>query len=140
MRSVRFFKKRYLLIILILVVGYALYDFIQSPPDQRVVKSQPINNLATLYITEVDLGATTSASYRYYVYPTKAGKEGFTKAVKDNEPPFLITSDPDARVNIINGAIHLTINGNIYSFSNSPAYKSEGVILAVPVYLNASPK
>ncbi|GGD26654.1 hypothetical protein GCM10011513_25120 [Franconibacter daqui] len=59
-----------------------------------------MNKLATLCITEVDLGA------------------------------FSVIDDPNTKIKISDGAIHLTVRGNIYQFRNFPSYLSSGVAYA----------
>lgn len=134
------FKRRYVFILLLIALAFSLYRFMNAPVEQRIVKTVPVNKLATLYITEADLGATTRASYRYYLYATKSGEAGFLESLKDDSEPFLLTDDANAQIKINDGAIHLTVRGNIYSFYNFPSCVSHGVVLSVPVYLDARPQ
>ena len=67
MQNAQVFKKRYLLLILLAVVAYRIYNLLHfSPLEQVIIKKVKVNNLANLYITEASAGATTGFSYRFY--------------------------------------------------------------------------
>jgi hypothetical protein len=138
MRIVRVFKFRYLIIFILLAALYVVYQFFTMEVDQRLIRKEKINSMASIYITEVDLGATTATSYRYYVAPNK-GDEYFIQSLEEGLKPFLLTSDPATQITVIDGAVHLIVHGDIFQFRNSPAYVSNGATLSVPVYLDASP-
>mgnify|MGYP001078213453 CR=1 FL=1 len=139
MQKERVFKKRYVvlsaMLVSLVILVYQITNF--SPLEQSVIKKLKVSNIATLYVTEADAGATTNFTYRYYLFDAHKGDNVFTAS--DDSQPFLITSDADASVKVENGAIHITLKGKIYKFNNYPAYKINDSVFSVPVYLTSTP-
>lgn len=140
MQNAQIFKRRYLLIPLIAILAYGIYFLMQfSPLEQHVIKKIKVNNLANLYITEADAGATTNFSYRYYLFDATKSDAEFLESLNDNEQYFLITEDDKALVSIENNAIYLNVKGAIFTFHSPGSYRNSTGIYSVPIYLNASP-
>lgn len=141
MQNALVFKKRYvLLIILLLVVGFGAYLIATfSPVGQKVIKKEKVSNLVNLYVTEVNAGATTAFSYRFYLFDASKSDEAFIKSLSGESSPFLITSDRDALKNIQNRSIYISVKGEIYSFHSSPGIKINNFIYSFPVYLTSKP-
>ena len=140
MQNAQVFKKRYLLLILLAVVAYGIYNLLHfSPLEQVIIKKAKVNNLANLYITEASAGATTGFSYRLYLYDATKDDKAFIASLEDDHEPFMITTDKDALTKVENDAIYLSVKGTIYTFHNQAAYKVRDSIYSVPVYLTASP-
>ena len=140
MQNVQVFKKQYLLLILLTVIAFGIYKVLHfSPLEQQIIKKVKVNNLANLYITEVSAGATTGFSYRFYMYDANKDDRAFMESLKDDDEPFMITTDKDALMKVENDAIYLSVKGTIYTFHNQAAYKARDSIYSVPVYLTAIP-
>ncbi|MGB9094958.1 hypothetical protein [Erwinia sp.] len=140
MQSVRGFKKRYFLVPLVVLLAGGIYLLSQLTPfSERVLKKVQINNLAVLYVTEGDAGATTAYSYRYFVYDASKSEKEFTESIGGDTQPFMITSDKDAEAKVDDGKLYLNVRGKIYSYSSSVSYKLSSGVYSVPVYLNAAP-
>lgn len=134
------FKKRYLLLILLAVVAYGIYNLLHfSPLEQVIIKKAKVNNLANLYITEASAGATTGFSYRFYLYDVTKDDKAFMASLENDHQPFMITTDKDALKKVENNAIYLSVKGTIYTFHSPADYLAGGSIYSVPVYLTASP-
>ncbi len=132
MRNVPVFKKRYLLLLILLAtviyIGYKALHF--SPLEQHIVRKIKVNNQVNLYVTEASAGATTDFSYRFYFYDVKKNDADFMTNIHE-ETPFMITNDDAATINVNNGQIYLKIRGDIYSFRNTNYFTR--------VHLTASP-
>lgn len=125
------FKKRYLVLIPIVLSAFVAYRVLQfSPLEQEIVKKVKVNNLTNLYITEASAGATTGFSYRYYLYDAKKSDADFVNHA-DHETPFMITTDNEATVIVKEDKVYLHVHGDVYSFHNT-SYLAR-------VYLDASP-
>lgn len=130
MRSVRVFK--WVAVLLVIAAFCGAWKVLNSPIGQTVYKVEKVNSQVTLYITEGSAGATTDFVYLYYLVPSAVTKSDFLKDLGDKYQDFLSTSDENAKIDISNGAIHLTVRGDVYSFNNGASYSTT-------IYLNASP-
>lgn len=140
MQNAQVFKKRYLLLILLAVVAYGIYNLLHfSPLEQVIIKKVKVNNLANLHITEASAGATTGFSYRFYLYDVTKDDKAFMASLENDHQPFMITTDKDALKKVENNAIYLSVKGTIYTFHSPADYLAGGSIYSVPVYLTASP-
>jgi len=140
MQNALAFKKRYLLLILLAVIAFVICKALHfSPPGEEIVRKVKVNNLANLYITEANAGATTDFSYRFYLYDSSKDDKEFMASLKGELSPFMITEDKDALDKVENDAIYLSVRGDIYTFQNPAAYLIHGSIYYVPIYITASP-
>ena len=140
MQNAQVFKRRYLLLIPLTVIAFGIYKMLHfSPLEQVIIKKVKVNNLANLYITEASAGATTGFSYRFYLYDANKDDKSFIKSLKDDDEPFMITTDKNALRKVENDAIYLSVKGTIYTFHNQAAYRVHDSIYSVPVYLTAIP-
>ncbi|NIY48727.1 hypothetical protein [Cedecea colo] len=130
MRNVRIFK--WVVVLLVIVAFYGVWKALHSPIDQTVYKVEKVNSQITLYITEGSAGATTGFVYQFYLVPSAVTRRDFLKDIGDKYHAFLSTSDAGTKVDISNGAIHLTVKGKVYRFNNGASYSAT-------IYLNASP-
>ncbi|WP_343552917.1 hypothetical protein [Pantoea sp.] len=135
------FKRVYFFgIVLFGLIAYGIYLLLKvSPLEQTIVYKEKVNNLANLYVTEANAGATTGFSYRFYLYDGSKSDEDFKRSLMDTASPFLITSDSKALDKIKNGVIYLNIKGRIYSFNNNPAYRYNDSIYKIPAVITAAP-
>ncbi|MCU6328710.1 hypothetical protein KSU19_13715 [Enterobacter quasiroggenkampii] len=139
MQNAQVFKRRYLLIPLT-VIAFGVYKMLHfSPLEQEIIKKVKVNNLANLFITEASAGAITGFSYRFYLYDANKDDKSFIKSLKDDDEPFMITTDKNALRKVENDAIYLSVKGTIYTFHNQAAYRVHDSIYSVPVYLTAIP-
>lgn len=140
MQNVQAFKKRYLFLILLAVIGFGVYKGLQfSALEQEIIKKVKVTPLANLYITEASAGASTGFSYRFYLYDATQDDKAFIASLEDNHEPFMITTDKEALKKVENNAIYLSVKGSIYTFHNQAAYKVRDSIYTIPVYLTSSP-
>lgn len=140
MQNAQVFKRRYLLLIPLTVIAFEIYKMLHfSPLEQEIIKKVKVNNLANLFITEASAGATTGFSYRFYLYDANKDDKSFIKSLKDDDEPFMITTDKNALRKVENDAIYLSVKGTIYTFHNQAAYRVHDSIYSVPVYLTAIP-
>lgn len=140
MQNAQVFKRRYLLLIPLTVIAFGIYKMLHfSPLEQEIIKKVKVNNLANLFITEASAGATTGFSYRFYLYDANKDDKSFIKSLKDDDEPFMITTDKNALRKVENDAIYLSVKGTIYTFHNQAAYRVHDSIDSVPVYLTAIP-
>ncbi|QWZ49022.1 hypothetical protein [Enterobacter bugandensis] len=140
MQNAQVFKRRYLLLIPLTVIAFGVYKMLHfSPLEQEIIKKVKVNNLANLFITEASAGATTGFSYRFYLYDANKDDKSFIKSLKDDDEPFMITTDKNALRKVENDAIYLSVKGTIYTFHNRAAYRVRDSIYSVPVYLTALP-
>lgn len=140
MQNAQVFKRRYLLLIPLTVIAFEVYKMLHfSPLEQEIIKKVKVNNLANLFITEASAGATTGFSYRFYLYDANKDDKSFIKSLKDDDEPFMITTDKNALRKVENDAIYLSVKGTIYTFHNQAAYRVRDSIYSVPVYLTALP-
>ncbi|HEO9143434.1 MULTISPECIES: hypothetical protein [Enterobacter] len=140
MQNARVFKKRYLLLILLAIVAFGVYKVLHfSPLEQKVIKKVKISNLANLYITEASAGATTGFSYRFYLCDATKDDKAFMAGLKNDNEPFMITTDKDALKKVENNAIYLSVKGTIYSFQSPATYLVRGSVYSAPVYMTSSP-
>ena len=140
MQNAQVFKRRYLLLIPLAVIAFGIYKMLHfSPLEQEIIKKVKVNNLANLFITEASAGATTGFSYRFYLYDANKDDKSFIKSLKDDDEPFMITTDKNALRKVENDAIYLSVKGTIYTFHNQAAYRVHDSIYSVPVYLTAIP-
>ena len=140
MRNTPVFKKRYLLVLLfpvLLWVAFKIAHF--SPLEQTLFQTIPVTSQVSLYITEASAGATTNFSYRFYLYDAHKDDRAFMASLKDDNQPFMITSDRNALQKVDDGAIYLSVKGTVYRFTNAPACRVGNSIYSVPVYLTATP-
>ena len=140
MQNAQVFKRRYLLLIPLTVIAFGIYKMLHfSPLEQEIIKKVKVNNLANLFITEASAGATTGFSYRFYLYDANKDDKSLIKSLKDDDEPFMITTDKNALRKVENDAIYLSVKGTIYTFHNQAAYRVHDSIYSVPVYLTAIP-
>lgn len=140
MQNAQVFKRRYLLLIPLTVIAFEVYKMLHfSPLEQEIIKKVKVNNLANLFITEASAGATTGFSYRFYLYDANKDDKSFIKSLKDDDEPFMITTDKNALRKVENDAIYLSVKGTIYTFHNQAAYRVRDSIYSLPVYLTALP-
>lgn len=140
MQNALAFKKRYLLLILLAAIAFVIYKALHfSPLGEEIVRKVKVNNLANLYITEANAGATTDFSYRFYLYDSSKDDKEFMASLKGELSPFLITEDKDALDKVENDAIYLSVKGDIYTFHSPAAYLIRSSIYYVPIYITASP-
>lgn len=140
MRNLPVFKKRYLLVLLFPVLVWVAFKIAYfSPLEQRLLQTIPVTSQINLYITEASAGATTNFSYRFYLYDAHKDARAFLASLKDDNQPFLITTDRNALQKVDNGAIYLSVKGTVYRFTNTPACRVGNSIYSVPVYLTATP-
>lgn len=130
MQNVRVFK--WVMVLLVIVAFYGVWKALNSPIDQTIYKVEKVNSQVTLYITEGSAGATTDFVYQFYLVPSAVTKSDFLKDTGDKYHAFLSTSDESTKVEISDGAIHLTVKGHVYHFNNGASYSTT-------IYLNASP-
>ncbi len=130
MRNVRVFK--WVVVLLVIVAFYSVWKALNSPIDQTVHKVEKVNSQVTLYVTEGSAGATTDFVYQFYLVPSAVTRRDFLKDIGDKYQAFLSTSDASTKIDINDGAIHLTVKGNVYRFNNGASYSTT-------IYLNASP-
>lgn len=132
MQNVPVFKKRYLLLLILLTaiicIGYKAIHF--SPLEQQLFRKVPVNNLVNLYVTEASAGATTDFSYRFFLYDAKKNDADFT-AHMNEEIPFMITNDKATKIRVTDGQVYLKVQGDLYSFRNTNYFTR--------VHLTASP-
>lgn len=133
------FKIRHaLLAALLILAGCGLYMLMKvTPVVQTVVQKEKVNSLANLYVTEVNGGATTSYSYRFYLFDAGKSDVEFMKAINE-ESPFFITSDRHALKKIENGVVYLSTDERIYQFNNQPSYRYNNNVYNISVNLSAS--
>lgn len=132
MQKQRVFKKRYILIPILLFLiwlGWIVF-FMTFPVEHDLYKKVKINNALNLYVTQASTGAMTSFSYHYYLYDAKKSDADFIEHVK-NETAFMVTNDDKAITEVKAGQLYLRVHGNVYSFKN--------VSDSVGIYLDASP-
>lgn len=140
MQSGRVFKKRYILVILLAIVVFGAYKVLHfSPLEQKIINKVKVNSLANLYITEASAGATTDFSYRFYLYDAAKDDKAFMASLEDDSAPFLITTDRHALKKVENDAIFLSVKGKIYMFQSPAAYRANGSLYSISVYLSSSP-
>lgn len=130
MRNVQVFK--WVTMLLAIAALYGVWKAFNSPIDQTIYKVEKVNPQIMLYITEGSAGATTDFVYQYYLIPSAVTKSDFLKYLDDKYQSFLSTSDGNPEINISDGAIYLTVKGNVYSFNNGASYSTT-------IYLKASP-
>lgn len=130
MRNVRVFK--WVVVLLVIVAFYGVWRALNSPIDQTIYNVEKVNSQETLYITEGSAGATTDFVYQFYLVPSAVTRDDFLKDIGDKYQAFLSTSDASTKVDIRDGAIHLTVKGDVYRFYNGASYSTT-------IYLNASP-
>ncbi|MFZ5959153.1 hypothetical protein ACOXVJ_16755 [Pseudomonas knackmussii] len=109
------------LTLLTIVIGYLAYQkYYYAAPDDDFYSTQKISEKIWLYITKYKGGgATVSDVYRYYL----DGELGNTplKHLAGREP-FLIADVGDAQVTGQGNQVNVTVNGRVYSFTNSAAF------------------
>ena len=134
MRSARDFKKRYVIAVLLLaIVAYGILKVANfSPFEESVIQRQQINSTTTLYVTEGSAGATTKNVYQYYLVPSEVAESDFLKQAGDKYKSFLSTSDESVKMQINSSAIHLSVKGDVYRFTNVASYSTI-------IYLTSSP-
>lgn len=141
MQNARGFKKRYILQLILLAAlsigGYQISKF--SPLEQSIVKKVKVNNLANLYITEANAGATTDFSYRFYLFDASKSDNAFMGSLRNDTKPFLVTSDRNALQKVDKDAIYLSVKGAIFAFNAPPAYRVNDSLFLVPIYLTSVP-
>lgn len=132
MQKQRVFKKRYILIpILLFLIWFGSIAFFMTfPVEHDLYKKIKINNSVNLYVIQSSAGAMTSFSYHYYLYDAKKSDTDFMDHVK-SETAFMVTSDDRAIAEVKDGQLYLRVHGNVYSFRN--------VSDSVGIYLDASP-
>ncbi|MFK3659225.1 hypothetical protein ACI2I2_01720 [Scandinavium sp. NPDC088450] len=132
MQKERVFKKRYALVPMffaLMMFGW-IFHSLNFPIEQSLYKKEKVNNLAVLYITEASAGAMTSFSYRYYLHDAKKSEQDFMDHI-DDETPFMITSDENAKVTVKDGQVYLSVHGEVFSYRNT-GYLAQ-------IHLDASP-
>lgn len=130
MRNAQVFK--WIVVLLAIAAFYSAWKFFNSPIEQSVYKVKNVNSQITLYVTEGSAGATTDFVYQFYLVPSAVTRSNFLKNIGDKYQAFLATSDANTKVDVSNGAVHLTVKGNVYRFNNGASYSTT-------IYLNASP-
>lgn len=137
MQNAQVFKKRYLLLILLAVVAYGIYNLLHfSPLEQVIIKKAKVNNLANLYITEASAGATTGFSYRFYLYDVTKDDKAFMASLENDHQPFMITTDKDALKKVENNAIYLSVKGTILHLSQPCGLSGRWLDLLRPCLFN----
>ncbi|WP_039057514.1 hypothetical protein [Enterobacter sp. Bisph1] len=140
MQNALVFKKRYILLLLLVIMAFGVYPLLHfTPLEQVIIKKMKVNNLANLYITEASAGATTGYSYRFYLYDASKDDNAFMASLKGDNEPFMITTDKDGLEKIENGAIFLSVKGTVYSFHSPAGYLANGSPYSLPVHLVFSP-
>lgn len=126
-------KKCIYILLIILISSYAIWrtldEFLYI--EQEIIYKESIGKVSVLYITKSNAGATTSNVYKYYLASSKISGENFLGEVRNGYAPFLITTDPDAKVETEENAIYIKVSGKIYHFSNTS--------YSTLIYLNSSP-
>ncbi|GEM_PF-177558 len=132
MRKQRVFKKRYVLVPILLFLAWLgwIVFFMTFPVEHELYKKVKINNAVNLYVTQASAGAMTSFSYHYYLYDAKKSDTDFMDHVK-SETAFMVTNDDRAIAEVKEGQLYLRVHGKIYSFNN--------VSNGVRINLDASP-
>lgn len=108
---------------LVLVGGLVYFgiSWLGSPSPvnlDEVVFKQPLGNGSALYGARDNRGgATVGFAYRYYI-SKQVDSDEQALTLLNGTPPFLITKDPEVSAKIVDGALHLSIRGRIYEFSN----------------------
>lgn len=134
MLSVQASRKKCIYILLIILISfYAIWrtldEFLYI--EQEIIYKESIGKVSVLYITKSNAGATTSNVYKYYLASSKISGETFLGEVRHGYAPFLITTDPEAKVETEENAIYIKVSGKIYYFSN--------LSYSTLIYLNSSP-
>ncbi|KLQ86288.1 hypothetical protein ABF62_09385 [Enterobacter hormaechei subsp. steigerwaltii] len=133
MLSVLVSRKKIYILLPILISSYGIWcavdEFIYI--EQDIIRKENIGKVSVLYITESNAGATTSNVYKYYLASSKKSEEAFLGDVRNGYAPFLITTDPEAKVESKENALYITVSGKIYQFSN--------ISYSTFIYLNSSP-
>jgi len=84
----------------------------------EIVYKHPLGNGNSLYGARDNRGgATVGFSYRYYI-SKQTDTDEQALALLNEKPPFLITKDPEVSAKVVDGALHLSIRGRVYDFSN----------------------
>lgn len=115
----RGFKRGHLVFSVVILLGFFLYWTFTNVHvyEQKVIKQQKVNEFTNLYITEGSAGATTGNTYKYYLYSSRSTLKDFEKEMYDYEP-MLFTDDADAKVDIKDNNLYMTVKGKIYFFTN----------------------
>lgn len=120
MQQERFFKKRYILIPVLLALAFAgwIFFFMNFPVEQELHSKVSVNNWAVLYVTQANSGAMTSFTYNYYLLDARRSEADFLTHI-DQATPFMVTNDPAVKIDVKDDGVYLHVRGDVYSFHNT---------------------
>lgn len=109
------------LTLLAIVVGYLAYQkYYYAAPDDDLYSTRQLSEKIWLYTTKYKGGgATVSDVYRYYLDGNLGNRP--LKHLAERSP-FLIADVGDARVTGQGNLVEVSVNGRVYSFTNSAAF------------------
>jgi hypothetical protein len=120
MQQERVFKKRYILIPVLFALFYAgwVFCFMNYPVEHELRSKVKVNNWAVLYVTQANAGAMTSYTYHYYLLDAKTKEADFLSHI-DHATPFMVTNDPEVKIDVKDDGVYLHVRGDVYSFHNT---------------------
>ncbi|PLR34866.1 hypothetical protein CYR32_11855 [Chimaeribacter coloradensis] len=123
-------------ILLVLVAGYALYQFVfNGAPDDALYAQQRITESTFLYVTKYQGGgATVSEVYRYYL---DSDLPGDPMTHLKERAPFLVTDVGNAKVSGYGDHINVVLTGRVYAFTNSSLFYAGGAAVMPVITLTA---
>lgn len=123
-------------VLLLVVVGGGVIWYLDSAPrNDRLFSQRQLSDSVWLYVTKYqDAGATDSDVYRYYV------NQHLTDPmhVLAKAAPFLEADRGNASVSAIGDHILVSLNGKVYSFSNTAFYYDGKVPIMPRIDLNST--
>lgn len=124
-------------VLLLLVAGYAVYQFyFNGDPDDMLYSQQKITDDTFLYVTKYKGGgATVSDVYRYYL---DGNLRGDPLTSLKNREPFMIADVGNAKVTGYGNHINVNMTGRVYSFTNSDLFNSDGVAIMPVIGITAN--
>lgn len=128
-----FSRYRVSLTVALMFIAWAVWKAVSfSPFEQNILITRKVNHSTLLYVTEGSAGATTANVYNYYLVPATVTTDSFLRLAGDKYHSFLSTADDKAQIETDDHAMHITIKGKIYSFTNASSY-------SVDIYLSSQP-
>ena len=119
--TIKLLHRTLTLTLLAIVIGYFAYQkYYYATPDDDLYSTHQISEKIWLYTTKYKGGgATVSEVYRYYL-DGKLGSAPLEHLAEHR--PFLIADVGDAQVTGQGNLVNVTVNGRVYSFTNSAAF------------------
>ncbi|WP_460150975.1 hypothetical protein [Pseudomonas sp. S3_A03] len=91
-----------------------------TPKLDEVVLKRSLGNGGSIYgARDGQGGATVGFSYRYYVHKDLGSDQEILTALVSAHP-FLKTKEPDVQVTQADGAIRLSVRGEVYEYRSYP--------------------